>query len=182
MTEEPEWARALNRVAADLTKGLTHAGNILGAQAAMGWAFRGDLVNTRSALVGMSPAQLQELSAAASFLGAVADEALSAQAGNGGGDRRQEGQLAEPSVEDWERGPDAASGVGERSARVEGRVLLLHGDAAVVVTPFHPQGDPLRVPAVGLAEQLGIDVQQLPGRRFCGEIVDDCVVWARLIG
>ncbi|MDX3100466.1 hypothetical protein [Nonomuraea angiospora] len=178
MTEQPNWARTLNQIAADLKEGLTHAGNVLAAQAAMGWAFRGDLVNTRAALAGMTPEQLRELSAAASLLAAVADEALSGETENGGDQRPEEGQP----VEEWERGPDAASGVGEPPARVEGRMLLLYGDFAVVVTAYHPEGDPLHVPAAGLAEQLGIDVEELPGRRFTAAIVGDRVMGAELTG
>jgi len=75
--EQPEWARNLQQAAADLQKGLAQTSNVLAAQAAMGWAYRGDLTGTRTALSGMSPEQLRELSAAASMLAALADEELS---------------------------------------------------------------------------------------------------------
>jgi hypothetical protein len=41
----------------------------------MGWAYRGDLDQTRTALADMEPEQ-RELSAAASMLAALADEEL----------------------------------------------------------------------------------------------------------
>lgn len=70
----PEWARNFGEA---VTKGFTQVGNTLAAQGAMGWAYRGDLDGTRNALKSMSPDQLQELSAAASMLAALADEELS---------------------------------------------------------------------------------------------------------
>lgn len=86
MTEQPqfsspEWPRQFQEAMADagrkMGEALGHAGNILAAQGAMGWAYRGDLGQTRQALKGMSPEKLRELSAAASMLGALADEELS---------------------------------------------------------------------------------------------------------
>ncbi|GAA3251536.1 hypothetical protein [Nonomuraea helvata] len=181
MTEQPDWVRNLSQAAANLKQGLDHVGDILRAQTAMGWAFRGDLVATRAALAGASAEQLRELSAAASVLAAVADDALAGEAGGGRHERPGGDRPAEPSVEEWESGPDAASGGGEPPARVEGRVLLLFGAFAVVVTAYHPEGDPLHVSAAGLAEQLGVGIEELPGSRFIGEIVDDRVVNAELI-
>jgi hypothetical protein len=74
--EQPEWARNLQKAAAEAQKGFEHAGRILGAQAAMGWAYRGDLHATRTALAAMTPEQLREVSAAATMLAALADEEL----------------------------------------------------------------------------------------------------------
>ena len=73
----PEWARNLQKASADLGKGLAQAGNILSAQTAMGWAYRGDLPATRTALAVMTPDQLVEVSAAATLLAALCDEELS---------------------------------------------------------------------------------------------------------
>lgn len=72
----PEWARNLQKAAADLGKGLAQTGNILAAQGAMGWAYRGDLNQTRTALASMTPEQLVEVSAAATLLAALADEEM----------------------------------------------------------------------------------------------------------
>ncbi|MEV3980783.1 hypothetical protein [Nonomuraea sp. NPDC049758] len=83
---------------------------------------------------------------------------------------------------EWERGPDAAHAIGDAPERLEGRVLLLYGSLAEIVTAHHPTTDPLRVPAAELAEQLGIEAQALPGRRFTATIGnDDQVRDARLI-
>ncbi|WP_433445671.1 hypothetical protein [Nonomuraea sp. CA-141351] len=84
--------------------------------------------------------------------------------------------------DEWETGPDAAASIGEPPARVEARVLLLYGQFAEIVTPHHPTDDPLRVPAAELAQQLGIEAEALPGRRFTATIVDDQVRDAELIG
>lgn len=64
----PEWARG---------KGIGQIQRTLAAQAAMGWAYRGDLDNARASLAGMGPEQLRELSAAAAALASLADEELS---------------------------------------------------------------------------------------------------------
>ncbi|MFI6317598.1 hypothetical protein ACIBG8_08760 [Nonomuraea sp. NPDC050556] len=85
------------------------------------------------------------------------------------------------STDDWEGGPDAARSVGARPERLEARVQLVFGARAEVVTAYHPSGDPLRVPAAELAEQLGVGVGELAGVRFTAEIVDDAVRAARLI-
>lgn len=82
----------------------------------------------------------------------------------------------------WEHGPDAAASIGEPPARVEARVLLLFGDQAEIVTPHHPVADPLRVAAAELAEQLGIEVRELSGRRFTAAIVGDQLREAELSG
>ncbi|TMR87888.1 hypothetical protein [Nonomuraea basaltis] len=48
----------------------------------------------------------------------------------------------------------------------EVRVLLTVGDQAELVTARHPASAPLRVPAARIAEQAGLPVNELPGRRF----------------
>lgn len=77
----PEWQRQLLEsmagTARQLGEALGQAQRILAAQAAMGWAYRGDLDQTRAGLAGMSPEQLRELSAAAAALTSLADEELS---------------------------------------------------------------------------------------------------------
>lgn len=73
----PQWARDLHRATEQLQEGLAQAGSVLSAQAAMGWAYRGDLDQTRTALKSMQPEQLRELSAAATMLAGLADEELS---------------------------------------------------------------------------------------------------------
>jgi hypothetical protein len=75
----PEWARNLQKAANHFAKGLAQTGNILAAQGAMGWAYRGDLDAARRALAVMSPERLQELSAAAALLAGLADEELSSR-------------------------------------------------------------------------------------------------------
>jgi hypothetical protein len=75
----PEWARNLHKAADQLGKGLAQTGNILAAQTAMGWAYRGDLAAARVALAAMAPEQLHELSAAATMLAALCDEELSSR-------------------------------------------------------------------------------------------------------
>lgn len=76
----PEWNRQLQESLSDagrkLGEAFGQAGNILAAQAAMGWAYRGDLDNVRAGLAGMGPEQLRELSAAAAALASLADEEL----------------------------------------------------------------------------------------------------------
>lgn len=89
MTEQPpfsspEWAQQLRqfqegfeRASRQLGEALGQTQRIFAAQGAMGWAYRGDLDQTRQALARMSPEQLRELSAAASMLAGLADEELS---------------------------------------------------------------------------------------------------------
>ncbi|WP_285705474.1 hypothetical protein [Microtetraspora sp. NBRC 16547] len=45
-------------------------------------------------------------------------------------------------------------------------VLITAGDEAELVTDLHPKSAPLRVPAARIAEQTGLPVNELPGRRF----------------
>lgn len=75
----PEWQRQFVENMRKAGEALGHAQHVLSAQAAMGWAYRGDLAAARTALTGMSPDQLRELSAAASMLAAIADEELSSR-------------------------------------------------------------------------------------------------------
>ncbi|MEV4059708.1 hypothetical protein [Nonomuraea dietziae] len=77
------------------------------------------------------------------------------------------------SEDSWEHGPDAVRDAGDPSARVEARVLLLFGDQAEVLTPHHGALDPLRVPAAKLADELGVEVAQLPGVRFLAVVDGD---------
>lgn len=72
----PEWQRNFEKAAAAVGKSLAQVGHVFAAQGAMGWTYRGDLAGARNALKAMSPDQLQEISAAASMLAALADEEL----------------------------------------------------------------------------------------------------------
>ncbi|WP_433382768.1 hypothetical protein [Streptosporangium sp. CA-115845] len=78
--ETPEWAKALQNAAAEMSKGLAQASRILAAQGAMGWTYRGDLEAARQALAALPPDHLQEISAAAAALASLADEALTQKA------------------------------------------------------------------------------------------------------
>ncbi|MCK2219715.1 helix-turn-helix transcriptional regulator [Actinomadura sp. ATCC 31491] len=75
--QQPDWAAAFQQGIAEIGKGFEQASRVFAAQGAMGWAYRGDLDQTRKALAGMQPEQLQEISAAATLLAALADEELS---------------------------------------------------------------------------------------------------------
>lgn len=48
----------------------------------------------------------------------------------------------------------------------EAIVLLTVGDEARVLTALHLVTAPLKVPAATIAEQAGLPVNELPGRRF----------------
>ncbi|MEZ0072267.1 hypothetical protein [Planotetraspora sp. GP83] len=48
----------------------------------------------------------------------------------------------------------------------QARVLLTFGDQAELVTALYTADAPLRVPAARIAEQAGLPVNELPGRRF----------------
>lgn len=76
-------------------------------------------------------------------------------------------------TDDWETGTDAARSAPAPTGRVACRVVLLFGGQAMVVTPGHPTSDPLRVPAVWLAGELGVEVGKLPRKRFTAEMVGD---------
>lgn len=73
MTDEPPRLSFADAMAKFKTS-VEHAGHILGAQAAMGWMFRGDLAKARGALEKLTPAKLAEVSAAAAALSSLADE------------------------------------------------------------------------------------------------------------
>ncbi|WP_343948641.1 hypothetical protein [Nonomuraea longicatena] len=45
-------------------------------------------------------------------------------------------------------------------------MLLTVGDIARIVTPLHPASSPLSVSATRVAEQTGLPINELPGRRF----------------
>lgn len=72
----PEWRRQFADSMRKAGEALGHAQRVFAAQAAMGWAYRGDLAQTKAALAGMSPEQLRELSAAASLLASLTDEEM----------------------------------------------------------------------------------------------------------
>src|SRR5687768_15197979 len=60
--------QALAAGLASFNETLRQGNRIMSAQAAMGWAYRGDLDALRDVLAGMEPEQLQEVSAAAALL------------------------------------------------------------------------------------------------------------------
>ncbi|WP_062441523.1 hypothetical protein [Herbidospora daliensis] len=73
MTEEQEPPRGISDNVARLS-------NILEAQAAMNWAYRGNLPRLQTALARMTPEQLRELSSAAAMLSSTADRVLGEKA------------------------------------------------------------------------------------------------------
>ncbi|WP_188188019.1 hypothetical protein [Nonomuraea sp. SYSU D8015] len=75
---QPDW-EAFARTMAAVSKSLEHANRILAGQAAMGWAYRGDLAQLRLTLATMMPDQLTELSMAATMLASMADEEMSSR-------------------------------------------------------------------------------------------------------
>jgi hypothetical protein len=78
-TDQPEWAKKIQEAAAGLGEAMQHAGHILTAQGAMGWAYRGDIEAARKSLDDMPTDKLLELSAAASVLASLADEVADAR-------------------------------------------------------------------------------------------------------
>ncbi|MFI6603836.1 hypothetical protein ACIBHX_47035 [Nonomuraea sp. NPDC050536] len=48
----------------------------------------------------------------------------------------------------------------------EVRVVLTIGDQAELITPLHSAAAPLRISAVKVANEAGLPVNELPGRRF----------------
>lgn len=72
----PEWGEQVKEAFGKIGEAFGQMHHVLAAQGAMGWAYRGDLDQTRAALAGMQPEQLREVSAAASMLAALADEEL----------------------------------------------------------------------------------------------------------
>lgn len=79
MTADRDWTAAFNENLARLYAASRHANGILAGQAALGWAYRGDLARAGEALAKMDPDQLRELSAAAALLASLADEELSSR-------------------------------------------------------------------------------------------------------
>ncbi len=55
MAEQPDWSKLV----ADLGNAMKESGYILGAQAAMGWMFRGDMDKARDALAKLPADQLR---------------------------------------------------------------------------------------------------------------------------
>lgn len=74
--EQPDWAQKFNESLSALYAASRKTNNVLAAQAALGWAYRGDLTNTQAALASRDPEQLREISAAATLLANLADEEL----------------------------------------------------------------------------------------------------------
>lgn len=59
--------------------------------------------------------------------------------------------------------------------RVTVRVLLLFGDQAEIVADVPPEerGESERYPAAKIAEAVGLEPRQLPGKRLTAEVGDD---------
>ncbi len=53
------------------------------------------------------------------------------------------------------------------------RVLMTVGEHAELITPLHPASAPLRVPAARIAAQADLPANELPGRRFTVEHLDE---------
>nr|WP_062336160.1 hypothetical protein [Herbidospora sakaeratensis] len=69
MAEEPEPLKGISESLARLS-------HVLEAQAAMNWAYRGNLERLQITLARMTPEQLRELSTAAAMLSSAADDVL----------------------------------------------------------------------------------------------------------
>lgn len=65
--------------------------------------------------------------------------------------------------------------------RIQVRVMLTFGDTAELITPDHDAGDPLRVPAAEIAQDAGLPVGELPGRRFTAARAGDGLADFRLV-
>ncbi|MEU1155757.1 hypothetical protein ABZ369_22450 [Streptomyces sp. NPDC005918] len=61
------------------------------------------------------------------------------------------------------------------SERVNVKVLLLFGDQAEIVAdvPAEERGEPVRYPAAEIAEAVGVEERELPGRRLSAEVGAD---------
>jgi hypothetical protein len=61
------------------------------------------------------------------------------------------------------------------SERVKIRVLLLIGDQAEVVAdvPAEERAEPVRYPAAVIAEAVGLEPRELPGRRLTADVGAD---------
>lgn len=66
--------KSLKEATKGFAKVLAQMQRTMAAQAAMGWAYRGDLTGVRRVLKGMQPDHLAEVSAAASLLASACDE------------------------------------------------------------------------------------------------------------
>lgn len=73
MSADDDWQRAAFAKIGNL---LAQAQNVLIAQGAMGWAYRGDLGRLREALAKADAETLRQISVAAGALASMADEAL----------------------------------------------------------------------------------------------------------
>lgn len=74
MTDEQTPAERITAAMEKLKTAAENAGQALTVQAAMGWMWRGDLEQARTALRKLPPERLYEVSAAGSALSALADE------------------------------------------------------------------------------------------------------------
>ena len=75
--QPPDWGqvgRDLGDSLKAFSDGMAHAGDVLRAQAAMGWLYRGDLVAARGEVERLGDSALLELSTAAAALSGLADE------------------------------------------------------------------------------------------------------------
>ncbi|MFG2001713.1 hypothetical protein ACGFNU_21435 [Spirillospora sp. NPDC048911] len=74
----PDWAKqlqdALEQAGRELGDAFTKAGHILGAQAAMGWAFQGEFDHARTEIAKLPRPQIEILSMAARALATLAEE------------------------------------------------------------------------------------------------------------
>ena len=61
------------------------------------------------------------------------------------------------------------------SERVNVKVLLLFGDQAEVVADVSPEerADPVRYPVAEIAEAVGLEAKELPGRKLTAQVGSD---------
>ncbi|NUT10388.1 MAG: hypothetical protein HOQ38_07905 [Nonomuraea sp.] len=78
-------------------------------------------------------------------------------------------ELAPTTVKRWVE----AQGKDLRVAEDEVLVLLTVGEQALLVTSRHPAQAPLRMPATAIAEQAGLPMGELAGRRFSVRALSD---------
>lgn len=74
MTDEQTPAERITAAMEKLKTAAENAGHTFTVQGAMGWMWRGDLEQARTALRKLPPERLHEVSAAAAALSALADE------------------------------------------------------------------------------------------------------------
>jgi hypothetical protein len=65
--------------------------------------------------------------------------------------------------------------------RIQVQVLLLTGDYAELVTPWHTAQAPLRLPAAGIARDADLPVDELPGRWLTATGTKDTLHSFRLV-